>query len=661
MADGNCPWTQLAEAVGLLDERPQLQSGVESVQQVTRRGETFHVLRNAVAGTYVKVTADEFRLLPLLDGSHTIRDIVVADYEHTGVVNVARVAGLAGQLRSQSFLAQPPRDVFAQLGTALRGRSLARLPARLGRAFVQRSFATNRADPVFGWLYRKGGWLCFTRPVALFGVLCGVLGPIFFLAEFVRGRYPLFRAGDSYLLGFVLFGALESITLLVHELGHALAAKHAHRFVPRAGVMIYYGFPAAFVDTSDVWMSPRRERLLTSFAGPWTGLVIGGIAATTAFALPQGALGGFLYAWSFVCVLNTLLNLVPFLELDGYFLFIDLVEQPMLRTRSLRFLRSGVWKRLTRHEKLSADERLFVWFGLASAGMTGLMVLMALRFWEIRTLPAIREVWETGLPPVQFTVVAMALVAVCVALAGLWNALDSVKSAAIPTRIRRATERWRRRHAISLLRSVPGLSGLQEGRLLDISAGSSWVSLESGDRFQTGDPPSLFVVRTGRLASDSGLLVAADCLGAESFWKGSSCTTATALERCEVLSLERARCASLLCAEFAAAQRLNELEPYRSILAHDGHLHGLNDAALDLVLARGELVDVWDDAVPPNSAGGLTVVLAPPDPVEDPDAPGEWKPARPPTRVFRMLAADYRDIVCRYLDRSPGPTAAPAD
>src|SRR5438093_13443743 len=110
--------------------------------------------------------------------------------------------------------------------------------------------------------------------------------------EFGNGRYDALAPGGSHALGTALLIAFLVVALAAHELGHAFAVKHAGRSVHRAGLMLYYGFPAAFVDTTDIWLAPPKMRLLASFAGPWTGLAIGGACAVAVFLLPPGPIGG---------------------------------------------------------------------------------------------------------------------------------------------------------------------------------------------------------------------------------------------------------------------------------------------------------------------------------------------------------------------------------
>ena len=122
----------------------------------------------------------------------------------------------------------------------------------------------------------------------------------------------------------------------MHELGHAVVLARYGRRVKSAGFMIYFGSPAFFVDSSDGLMMDRRQRIVQSFAGPYAELIIAGAAAGLAWAFPD---------WSAIAPCSTsspllnyfviFLNLVPLLELDGYWILSDLIQVPDLRPRSL--------------------------------------------------------------------------------------------------------------------------------------------------------------------------------------------------------------------------------------------------------------------------------------------------------------------------------------
>lgn len=261
-------WDQLGDALSHLGDRPRIAVPIETAHQATRRGEPYTILRNIAGNRYVRLDPREYALLELADGSHSAMDLVVADYERSGELATAKVLGLVRALRKNGFLQEPYIDTDDGLRRALHRRGADDLVAAVARGFRESQLATRRLDPFYGWLYRTGGRWFFAPPAVTLGWLLALVGPVLFLTEFARGRYAIGRAGESYVAGFLLLLVLEVGVLTVHELGHALAVKHAGRSVRESGVMIYYGYPAAFVDTTDIWMAPRKTRIAVSLAGP---------------------------------------------------------------------------------------------------------------------------------------------------------------------------------------------------------------------------------------------------------------------------------------------------------------------------------------------------------------------------------------------------------
>src|SRR5204863_9222398 len=80
---------------------------------------------------------------------------------------------------------------------------------------------------------------------------------------------PLTRllSGDAWLAVSLAFALFLVVSILLHELGHALTCKAFGREIRRGGFMLFFGFPACFVDTSDIWLDPRRRRIAVSGAG----------------------------------------------------------------------------------------------------------------------------------------------------------------------------------------------------------------------------------------------------------------------------------------------------------------------------------------------------------------------------------------------------------
>ena len=102
-----------------------------------------------------------------------------------------------------------------------------------------------------------------------------------------------------------------------------------------AGFQIYFGSPAFFVESSDGLMMDRRQQIIESFAGPFAQLVLAGIASIIAWSFPAWILSETMYKFAVLNYFVVIMNLIPLLELDGYYILADLIQVPDLRARSL--------------------------------------------------------------------------------------------------------------------------------------------------------------------------------------------------------------------------------------------------------------------------------------------------------------------------------------
>jgi putative peptide zinc metalloprotease protein len=190
-------------------------------------------------------------------------------------------------------------------------------------------------------------------------------------------------------------------------LAHGLTVKHFGRELDRGGFLIYWGFPAFFVDTKDTWLSPRRERVQVSWAGPHSGLIIGGVCGVALTLISQlwpdytaTLWASFLYQIGFIAFLSVFVNLNPLLELDGYFILMDWLEMPGLRQRAFAFLRHGLLSKARQAKSLSAlvqalnpTERVYTLFGLTAVIYSTYALGFALYFWQTRIQPPITDLW----------------------------------------------------------------------------------------------------------------------------------------------------------------------------------------------------------------------------------------------------------------------------
>jgi len=406
-------WDRLRERIDLALHKPQAAPGVVASRLTGREG-PYYVLKNPETTTYYRLGERDYFLWERMDGDRTVKDLVVAYFLEFGSFAFGRVARLVSELKANSFLTDKPVYVYRQTRKELQRRSPGYRLQEVAGAFMQKEFAIGGLDGVLGGVYRRGGWLLFTRPVQIVYILLSVVGIYFFLRTFTSGGYSLVAtAGGSITLGLVSLVAIQFLSIMIHELAHALAVKHYGREVRRAGAMIYYGLPGFFVDTTDIWLEDKRARLAVTWAGPYSGLVLAGLASVALVVWPGFALNQVLFKFAFLSYFLVFMNLNPLLKLDGYYLLMDWLEIPMLRTKSLEFLRAGLPGKLQQMGRpaqgrpgpiawlqglrsFSREEWIFTVFGLLSAVWSAYAVYLGFTFWQTRLAGAVRNLFAAG-------------------------------------------------------------------------------------------------------------------------------------------------------------------------------------------------------------------------------------------------------------------------
>jgi putative peptide zinc metalloprotease protein len=423
-------WTRLKGLLGQIDEmatgqvslrawlremadpllfRPEVRTDA-IVRRMESQGGLIYVLKNPQAGTYLRLNEREFHLWRLMDGSHSVRDLMVVYFQRYRALAFGLITGLVQALREGHFLVQPPVNVYEQARVAVEARSSTHWSDRLVQGFFHHEFVVDGLDKPVTLLYRAGLQLLFTPPLLFLLALVSLGGLVaFFLALGIDAdAFALFKFDDSYLLGFLALYLANLVTILLHELAHALTTKRFGREVPRGGFMIYWGLPAFFVDTKDIWMEPKGARIAVSLAGPLADLVVGGVCALTAFRYPDWIGSVFLFKMASMAYFSVLMNLNPFLELDGYFILMDWLDIPNLRARSLEFVRRQLWPRLRRRETLSYEERIFTVFGVLCATYAVVAIFLTVYLWQRQVARVFGDLWASANGQVRAVLVLLA-------------------------------------------------------------------------------------------------------------------------------------------------------------------------------------------------------------------------------------------------------------
>src|SRR5688572_8376846 len=134
---------------------------------------------------------------------------------------------------------------------------------------------------------------------------------------------------------FLYYAVALTFAKVIHELGHAYAARRYGVRVPTMGVAFLVLWPFLYTDTGETWkLGDRRKQLVIASAGMAAELVLA-VFCTLFWALaPEcAAKNVFFVLASTSWVMTLAINLSPFMRFDGYFVFSDLLDFPNLHER----------------------------------------------------------------------------------------------------------------------------------------------------------------------------------------------------------------------------------------------------------------------------------------------------------------------------------------
>jgi hypothetical protein len=373
--------------------RPRVRSGYALKRLEAGEGNRRWVLRDLRSDRFLRLSDNDAQLLELLDGEHSLVDLIGEAEQRFGPTGSARLARLLADLGERGFLAgvsaaEPAPEAPAGL---------------LRRLFTPRTKTFGGVGRFFDSVYRSGGWVLFTRPALAIILGLGAVGVVVF-AALVIGRYGTpFVVAHHLGLGGLVFLAGRFAVVAVHELAHGLTMASFGRTVHRAGFKLLFIFPYAYVDTSEAWFEPRRRRIAVSAAGPISDLAVGGAFSLCCLLLEAGTVRDIFFQLAFAAYVGACFNLNPFIERDGYHILVDVLREPGLRRRA----RAQFARRLS--GKGGDDDsavlgRYAVW-GLVWSGLAGAFAVV----FSLRYVPIMKEI--TGSP-----------VAVYVVLGTLWIA-----------------------------------------------------------------------------------------------------------------------------------------------------------------------------------------------------------------------------------------------
>ncbi|MEE9219461.1 MAG: PqqD family peptide modification chaperone [Acidobacteriota bacterium] len=388
-----------APAAPVAADLPRLRPDLRWSRRVVR-GEEIWVLNDPGRRTYYRFSGVVAFILKQLEAPCSREALLVAFEESFGapleeqdldavLEQAAQAELLESEERRQGPAGAVPGEVARAAQEAGGGQSL------LGRLLHWR-LATFDPDALLGELERRLR-LLFT-PVARAAWAALVAAALAVLAS----NLEIIAAQGARLLQWPVLlwfvPVLLGVTVL-HEFGHGLACKHAGGEVRAMGFLLIYFQPALYCDISDAWMLGRRSRLWSIAGGMWVQTALWALAV---LAWRVSAPGTFLNAAALAVAVAAgvggVLNLLPFIKLDGYFFLSDWLDIPNLRPRAFAHVRCSMLGALGAGEQVSdetscaggrrapeplppatrREARVFWIYGLSAAVLSGSLLLYLL-------------------------------------------------------------------------------------------------------------------------------------------------------------------------------------------------------------------------------------------------------------------------------------------
>src|SRR5215472_787766 len=348
------------------------------------RGAATYVLKNRRNEEYLLLTEQEKFLWERMDGRVSLQEMGTAYVLRYGSFDFDIIPELIAKLRRLDLLTMRPASRLREVLARNRKNPGARALEATLHALERLTVTSRRSHEVFARIYRYGAFILFTPAtmVALAGLVA--LGGRGAVALWYESGEITAGLKSHPILAILLVKFFFWLTVVVHQIMHALACVHSRRRVREFGFTMLHGFiPTFYVDVTDIFMASRRARIINALAGPLVHLFLATGYFWWASAVDPGLLKGFLAASAILQIQSFLVSLYPFafLEMDGYHILVDVLGAPTLKTDSVRFVHDQLFDRLSRGARLERQE--WVWVAYYVLSWLSIAAFVALNIWVI--------------------------------------------------------------------------------------------------------------------------------------------------------------------------------------------------------------------------------------------------------------------------------------
>ena len=333
------------------------------------RRTTTYVVKSRLTEKYIELTEAEKFLWDQMNGRISVEELGVAYVLKFGAFDFDIIHTLIDKLQRAELLTMRPMSRLREVLARNRRNPAARAAEATLKALDKLTVGSRSAHDAFARVYRYGAFLIFSPVGVGLLLLATVLGVIGTRAIWNDSSDLYAGFGAHPVTALILVKLFFFLTLISHQMLHALALVHYGRRVKEFGFTMLHGFlPTFYADVTDVFMGSRRARIVAGISGPLVHLFLGSLYIYLASGCGPGLLKSFLVASAIIQSQSLFFSLYPFcfLEMDGYHVLVDWLGLPRLKSESVSFVRHTLWQRLRGGVRLSREEAVFVGYVVLS-------------------------------------------------------------------------------------------------------------------------------------------------------------------------------------------------------------------------------------------------------------------------------------------------------
>ncbi len=333
---------EIPSAVAYLHSRPQRIPDADwemARLPYAPQGVVTYALKNRRTEVIIQITETEKFLWGLMDGRASLQEIGTSYLLHYGSFDFEIIPTLIVKLLRADLLTMRPVSRLRAVLARNRRNPAARAMEGTLHALERLTVTSRRSHQFFERVYRYGGFLLFTPWALAVLAIMVVVGGRSAIAIWRDLGEVTHGLASHPLVAILLVKIVFWLTVVNHQIIHALACIHYRRRVREFGFTILHGFiPTFYADVTDIFMATRRARIVNAVAGPLFHLFLGFFCFWIAARLEPGLIQGFLAASALLQLQSFVISLYPFwfLEMDGYHILVEMVGVPTLNHDSVR-------------------------------------------------------------------------------------------------------------------------------------------------------------------------------------------------------------------------------------------------------------------------------------------------------------------------------------